>query len=100
MSGNLCTVLPARNTARGVLVLDAVQTAPSSCVLATSAPDSTSTPRRLPDTALAEDHRFVWYESDMPERLAALNVCGEHLLHLIRKRKALFLIGEVNGDDD
>jgi len=44
VSGDLCTVLPARRSviqkaARGVLVLNAVQTAPSSCDLATSAPN-------------------------------------------------------------
>jgi hypothetical protein len=50
---NLCAVLSARDAARGVLVLAAVPTAPSSCVLALNAPDSTSTPRTLVDTALA-----------------------------------------------
>jgi hypothetical protein len=50
---NLCAVLSARDAARGVLVLAAVPTAPSSCVLALNAPDSTSTPRTLVDTALS-----------------------------------------------
>jgi hypothetical protein len=50
---NLCAVLSARDAARGFLVLAAVPTASSSCVLALNAPDSTSTPRTLVDTALA-----------------------------------------------
>jgi hypothetical protein len=36
-----------------VISFAAVPTAPSSCVLALNAPDSTSTPRTLVDTALA-----------------------------------------------
>jgi hypothetical protein len=60
LSTNLCDVLSSRNTGNCVLVLNAVQTAPSSstswspsCVLATSAPGSTSTPRTFVDRALA-----------------------------------------------
>jgi cardiolipin synthase len=52
LSTNLCAVLSSRNTARCVLALNAVRTAPSSCVLATNAPDSTSTPRTFVDRAL------------------------------------------------
>ncbi len=62
---NVCAVLSARNAARGVLVLDVVQTTPSSCVLPSDAPDSTSTPRTLPDKALDTEWvgvpvRYLW----------------------------------------
>jgi len=48
VSNNLDAVLSAGSLSRGVLGLDAVSTAPSFCVPASEAPDSTlTTPRSL-----------------------------------------------------
>jgi hypothetical protein len=70
LSTNPCVVLSSRNTSSCVLVLSSVQTAPSpstswspSCVLATSAPGSTSTPRTFVDRALASSSFILYGDS-------------------------------------
>jgi hypothetical protein len=96
VSTNLCAVLSSRNTGRGVLVLKAVQTAPSSCVLATSAPGSTSTPRTFVDTALVP-YRFIPTPSTVSVMDVLLAVIGAAIATALgvelflgwRKRKRL-----------